>query len=132
MPLFVREDVSTLFPSVLIEVRALFDIVTVCEPAGFVFVFVVFCHPNAGRAASEPAMPNASSLFIALPSFHLRAAHGSSANYAPGGSLRPPRIASAERSTSSSLVAQFEIDKRIAAMPCHVVPAIQQVPSRCA
>ena len=33
---------------------------------------------------------------------------------------------------SSSLVAQFDTEMRIAAMPCHVVPAIQHVPSFCA
>jgi len=40
------------------------------------------------------------------------------------------RIASTERSTSSAVVDQFDTEIRIAAMPCQVVPAIQQVPSR--
>src|ERR1043166_6486830 len=40
------------------------------------------------------------------------------------------RIAAAERSTSSSLVAQFETEMRVAAMLCQVVPASQSVPSR--
>ncbi len=39
------------------------------------------------------------------------------------------RIAAADRSTSSSVVDQFEIDTRIAARPCQVVPPTQHVPS---
>ena len=39
------------------------------------------------------------------------------------------RIASADRSMSSSVVDQLLIEMRIAAMPCHVVPPSQQVPS---
>ena len=41
------------------------------------------------------------------------------------------RITSEVRSTSSSVVDQFDIDRRIAAMLCHVVPPSQHVPSRC-
>ena len=39
------------------------------------------------------------------------------------------RIAPAERSTSSSLVRQFETEIRIAALPCQTVPESQHVPS---
>ena len=41
------------------------------------------------------------------------------------------RMASADRSMSSSVVDQLLIEMRIAAMPCHVVPPSQQVPSSC-
>ena len=41
------------------------------------------------------------------------------------------RIAPAERSTSSSLVRQFETEIRIAALPCQTVPESQHVPSSC-
>lgn len=43
--------------------------------------------------------------------------------------LAQRRIASAEMSISSSLVDQFEIEIRIACIPCHVVPPNQHVPS---
>jgi hypothetical protein len=39
-------------------------------------------------------------------------------------------MASAERSTSSSVVVQFAIDTRSTWWPCQVVPPSQQVPSR--
>ncbi len=39
------------------------------------------------------------------------------------------RIASTDRSASASVVLQFETEIRIAAMPCHVVPPSQHVPS---
>lgn len=39
------------------------------------------------------------------------------------------RIASADTSMSASVVDQFEIEIRIACMPCQVVPPNQQVPS---
>ena len=49
------------------------------------------------------------------------------------GRLLPPAaarmIASTERSTSSAVVAQFETEMRIAAIPCQVVPLNQHVPS---
>ena len=38
-------------------------------------------------------------------------------------------IASADRSMSASVVAQLETEMRMAAMPCHVVPPAQHVPS---
>src|SRR5437899_12171521 len=41
------------------------------------------------------------------------------------------RIASAERSISFSVVDQFEIEMRIACMPCQLVPPNQHVPSSC-
>src|SRR5487761_1938704 len=41
------------------------------------------------------------------------------------------RIAARLRSTSSSVVAQFDTLMRIAVRPCHSVPPHQQVPSRC-
>ena len=40
-------------------------------------------------------------------------------------------IAAADRSMSSSVVDQFEIEMRIAACPCHFVPPTQHVPSSC-
>ncbi len=40
-------------------------------------------------------------------------------------------IAAKLRSTSSSVVVQFEMLIRIAARPCHCVPPHQQVPSSC-
>jgi hypothetical protein len=39
------------------------------------------------------------------------------------------RIDSADRTASCSDVAQFDTEMRMAAMPCHVVPLSQQVPS---
>ena len=65
----VRDDVSTLLPSVFVIVFEMvlfapcpdFVITIVCEPAGFVFerIFVLLCPANAGSAASEPEMNNA-------------------------------------------------------------------------
>jgi hypothetical protein len=67
--LIVRDDVSTLLPSVFVIVFDMvlfgpapdFVITIVCEPAGFVFerIFVVCCFAIAGSAASEPEMSNA-------------------------------------------------------------------------
>ena len=67
--LIVRDDVSTLLPSVFVIVFDMvlfgpapdFVITIVCEPAGFVFerTFVVCCFASAGSAASEPEMSNA-------------------------------------------------------------------------
>lgn len=58
-------------------------------------------------------------------------AHGSG----PEGASQPVeanalRIASTERSTSSSVVVQFETEMRMRRCPCQVVPPSQQVPSR--
>src|SRR5712691_888317 len=41
------------------------------------------------------------------------------------------RIASADSSISFSVVNQFEIEMRIACMPCQLVPPNQHVPSSC-
>src|SRR5829696_3683629 len=46
-----------------------------------------------------------------------------------GSRVRARKIAAADRSTSASVVDQFDTEIRIAAMPCQVVPLSQQVPS---
>ena len=82
--------------------------------------------PARGHPARSTTSIPASTTSI---STHRRRACARSASAGSTPPRAASRIAARERSMSSSVVDQLTIEMRIAAMPCHVVPDSQHVPS---